>query len=89
MIHNLKGLREKERKKITDLLESVQEENNIENIPGHRLTENLLPLLRLQKLSHRFLCFRQNELGKLGRGFDVHTNTLERQLKTENLGSCN
>ena len=71
-----------------DLLESVQE-NNIENIPGHRLTENLLPLLRLQKLSHRFLCFRQNELGKLGRGFDVHTNTLERQLKTENLGSCN
>ena len=45
-----------------DLLESVQEENNIENIPGHRLTENLLPLLRLQKLSHRFLCFRQNDL---------------------------
>ena len=71
-----------------DLFESVQE-NNIENIPGHHLTENLLPLLRLQKLSHRFLCFRQNELGKLGRGFDVHTNTLERQLKTENLGSCN
>ena len=28
-----------------DLLESVQEENNIENIPGHHLTENLLPLL--------------------------------------------